>query len=69
MEHVAYGRSTVRSAAVVIRLSGEVPAGQPLFDLIDAQVTARLLDPKQFTAPGTDAVVEIDEQGQLWLSR
>lgn len=69
MEHVAYGRSAVRSAAVVISLEGELPSGSALFDQVDERVTERLLDDTQFTAPGTDAVVEIDEQGVLWLSR
>lgn len=69
MEHVAYGRSAVRSAAVVVSLDGELPSGGALFDHVDEHVTQRLLDASQFTAPGTDAVVEIDEQGGLWLSR
>jgi hypothetical protein len=38
MEHVAYGRNAVRSAAVVLPCEGPLPTGLELFACIDAQI-------------------------------
>jgi Protein of unknown function (DUF3025) len=69
MEHVAYGRERVRSAALLLPARESVPSGLELFELIDQGVTARLLDPHAFAAPGVDGVVEIDADGGLWFNR
>jgi Protein of unknown function (DUF3025) len=69
MEHVAYGRNAVRSAAVVLPCDDPLPTGLELFACIDRALEARLLDPQMFAAPGADGVVEIDERSDLWFSR
>lgn len=66
MEHVAYGKHNVRSAAVVLEQPAPEPNPFVLFDRIDRELATRLADPDEFVSPGADQVVEIDPEGALW---
>jgi hypothetical protein len=67
MEHVAYGREAVRSAALLITYPGKLPEPKSLLDFVDEQVEQRLQSSADFLAPGADAGIQIDETGRPWL--
>jgi hypothetical protein len=67
MEHVAYGRDAVRSAALLVMHPGTLPEAKSLLDFVDEQIEQRLRSPAHFTAPGADAAIQVDEIGRLWL--
>lgn len=67
MEHVAYGRDAVRSAALLLTYPGKLPEPSSLLDFVDEQLEARLQSSADFLAPGADAGIQVDETGRPWL--
>ncbi len=74
LEHLMGTRRPLRASAVVAVVEPSVVASAPGFAVslmatLDAQLARRLADPSQFCAPGADAVLEIETEDRVKLSR